>query len=62
MIHMASYTVVYNKWWDLGTFSCLEEAEEFAKKMEKDRDIFEYHWQHDISGNVSDLIDVCDTT
>ena len=59
---MSSYSVVYNKWWNLGTFSCLEKAEEFAERMKTDREIFEYHCQHDISGNVPDLIEVCDTT
>mgnify|MGYP006142107833 FL=1 len=59
---MSEYSVVYNKWYNLGVFNSLEKAEEFAERMKTDREIFEYHCQHDISGNVSDLIEICDTT
>ena len=30
--------------------------------MKTDREIFEYHSQHEISGSVSDLIEISDTT
>ncbi len=59
---MSKYSVVYNKWYDLGVFNSYKEAEEFAERMKTDREIFEYHSQHDVSGSVSDLIEISDTT
>ena len=59
---MSEYSVVYNKWYNLGVFSCLKKAEEFAERMKTDREIFEYHSQHEISGSVSDLIEISDDT
>ena len=34
---MSEYSVVYNKWYNLGVFSCLKKAEEFAERMKTDR-------------------------
>ena len=59
---MSEYSVVYNNYYNLGVFSSLEKAEEFAERMKTDREIFEYHSQHEISGSVSDLIEISDTT
>lgn len=58
----SEYTVTYNRWYELGTFNSFEKAEEFAKKMEKDRDIWEYHVQHEVPGKIADLISITDTT
>jgi hypothetical protein len=46
----------------LGVFNSLGKAEEFAERMKTDRELFEYHSQHDVSGSVSDLIEISDTT
>jgi len=59
---MSKYSVVYNKWYDLGVFNSLEKAEEFAERMKTDRELFEYHSQHEVSGSVSDLIEISDRT
>tara|TARA_R110001632_G_scaffold6874_2_gene27654 strand:- start:595 stop:783 length:189 start_codon:yes stop_codon:yes gene_type:complete len=59
---MSEYTVTYNRWYELGTFNSLEKAEEFAKRMETDEEIREYHHQHEVSGSIADLISISDTT
>ena len=43
-------------------YDALTKARKFAERMKTDREIFEYHCQHDISGSVSDLIEISDTT
>jgi len=59
---MRSYTVTYNNWYELGTFSSYKKAEEFAEEMKTDKEIREYHHQHEVPGSIADLLSITDTT
>jgi hypothetical protein len=59
---MSEYTVTYNRWYELGTFNSFEKAEDFAERMKTDKEIREYHCQHEVPGSIADLISITDTT